>query len=130
MKQQYAHYLKWEDYQNGMWRMDIENTELFVQKAMKLLSSPKEFYNIATETVQAWRVSALINLTDNSCNKRAWLGQASCCYKHKVPEHLTRIAWNLLSKKQQDIANDIATRVISEWERIERGEAQITLECI
>lgn len=130
MRQQYAHYLEWEDYRNGMWRMDVEDPELFIKNAAELLSSPADFYTVATEMVQEWKISALVNLTDNSCNKRAWIGQASCCYKHKTPEHLTRFAWNSLSKKQQDIANDIATKVIDEWERMQRGESQFTIECI
>lgn len=41
------------------------------------------------------------------------MGQAACLFNHRSPEHCTRAAWHLLSKKQQDKANSIAKNAIS-----------------
>ena len=105
----------WEDYQGGMWKTDVDNQDWCVEMATKHLSSPNEFYESALRMIAEWKIAAQVNLTNNSCNKKAWIGQASCCYKYGVPEYLTRIAWNQLTKEIQDAANDVAQKVINKW---------------
>jgi hypothetical protein len=68
--------------------------------------------------VSEWIYSAEQNLSNSSRNRQAWIGQASCCYKYGVPEHITKYAWRLMSFEQQHKANQIANKVIKIWEDV------------
>jgi hypothetical protein len=117
MKQIYANYQEWEDYQNGMYsQTNIIDKDKKVFEAIKLLSDPVLFYNILKKIIIEWKVSSDVNLSNKSINRRAWLGAAACCYYCKCPEYLTRIAWGLLNKNTQDIANNIAEKIIKNYE--------------
>ena len=67
--------------------------------------------------INNWKSSADVHLTNKECNRKAWIGQASCCYYANVPEILTCIAWNQLTEKQQQKANLIAKKIIEIYEK-------------
>ena len=117
MKQVYHRYELWEDYQNGMYETQWTNEGELVLKSKKLLSNPKEFCNIASEMIDNWKIAAENNLTNKSMNRRAWIGQAACCYNHGCPELLTRVAWKELTDEQRTDANIIADGLIRRYER-------------
>lgn len=108
----YTHYLNWEDWQNGMYR-DIENKQYYINKAIECLRNP---YEAMLKVTKEWRYSSKENLSDLTSNRKSWLGQAACCYQFKVPEHITREAWGLLTKEERINANRIAQIVINKWE--------------
>lgn len=109
---------KWEDYKSGMFNpKKINNGIDLISLAKALLSNPKNLLEGMTAVCFNWKISCEANLTNSGCNRQAWLGQATCFYKHKVPEELTKIAWNELTEKQQKEANGIADKVILEWEK-------------
>lgn len=117
MKQYYAKYTEWEDYKQGMFSVtDILDKDKKVINAINLLSDQIEFYNTCRELVINWQVAANVNLSNKGQNRRAWLGAAACMYRHKTPEYLTRIAWNLLNKDTQEKANLVADKIILEYE--------------
>lgn len=129
MQQFFAHYEAWEDFQNGMYRLNYElNRDRFVIDAIWLLKNQAEFYSAMNELIDKWPVAAKVNLTNNQQNKRAWLGAAACCYKHNTPEYLTRLAWNLLNKEDQDNANITAEKIIFEYNSTHIKNAQTVLE--
>lgn len=118
MKRIYHHYLKWEDYLNGLYSMDqVDNIEEIVGKCADLLKNCDAFYLVMLNVIKDWSISAEVNMTNISRNRQAWLGQSSCCYKFNAPEYVTKIAWRGLTKEQQDKANDTADIVIYEWEK-------------
>jgi hypothetical protein len=118
MEQYYSHYKNWEDFQNGMYRMNVDtDKDIFVFNAINLLKSEVDFYNSCKAMLNEWQVSAKVNMTNKSQNRNAWLGAAACCYAHQTPEYLTRIAWSLMNRSDQDKANKIADRIILEYER-------------
>ena len=118
MKQVFAHYTKWEDFQNGMYKsVDVEDKHLKLIGAINLLCDTKAFYVACKSLLQNWEVSSGINMTNISQNRRAWLGAAACCFVHSTPEYITRVAWSMLNKVDQDKANAIADLVISEYEQ-------------
>lgn len=96
-------------------RYSEKETEEIAQKAVSLLSDKERFYDTAKDMIGDWKVAAEVNLTTASRNFEAWIGQASCCYAHGIPEHITKQAWRLLSISQQLEANIVAQRVIDEW---------------
>lgn len=117
MKQVFAHYEYWEDYQSGMYNTNnIQRKDAKVIAAINLLSDCSLFYETMELLSQEWKICFSVNMTNNQQNRRAWLGAAACMYKFGTPEFLTRVAWNLLDKNVQDAANKTADKFISKFE--------------
>lgn len=115
MKQYFTDYKNWEDWQNGMWRKhDPEQEQELINDAVLCLLNPEPSMN---RVIKEWPECTKVNLTNNSQNKKSWLGQAACCIEYSVPEKLTRIAWGTLTKNQQNNANKIAKEIILKWEK-------------
>ena len=107
---------KWEDYHAGLYDSG-NNREEMVKSSYDLLSSP---YRLFVEMVRVsieWPHCAEFNLSNQSANRRAWLGWSSCCYHHGATDEETRKAWNMLNKEQKEKANGVATVVINTWEQ-------------
>lgn len=118
MKQVFETYDKWEDYNAGMYSLlEPNDKQMKIQLSIKLLSNKYEFCNVMKMVSDKWVVSTAVNLTNKSINRRAWLGAAACCFAHGATEIITRIAWAMLTEKQQSDANAIADRFIIEYER-------------
>jgi len=116
LKQVFKNYTEWEDYLSGMYDVNgIIDKDVKVIHAIQLLNNEIGFYNACKEVVNNWINATAVNLTNNDQNKRAWLGAAACMYKHNCPEYLTRIAWNLLNKENQNKANAVAEHIINEY---------------
>ena len=119
MKQLYHPYQLWEDTKNGIHVTEgftEKQTERLTIKAKKLLCNPKEFYKTALNVIRNWKYASEQHLSNKSRNRQAWIGQASCCYKYKVPEHITKYAWRMMTLEEQDTANHIADVIIKKWE--------------
>lgn len=116
MKQVFHHYELWEDYKAGMYNTPCEVYEVNINNCVELLTNSFKFYEVMNKLVNDWVYSSKVNLTNLNSNRRAWLGAAACCYHLKQEEVITRLAWNRLSQKQQSIANDVANRIIKEFE--------------
>lgn len=116
MRQIHHPYYEWEDFKNGMYETVFENEEVLIQKAIDVLSDPVEFYILCLFVLEEWKIASDVNLSNRACNRKAWLGQAACCYKSKVPELLTREAWQRLSEEQRFAANVIAKKIVDKYE--------------
>ena len=115
MKQRYHKYTEWEDYKNGMY--DSSNIRLeFVELSKNLLSNPKEFKRIGVEMFRDWLKASQNHLTNKNSNRRSWIGQAACSYKHNSTESETRKAWNELETNTKIKANLIADEIIKQYE--------------
>lgn len=118
MNQFYSEYTFWEDYKNDMYetKYDLDKEKELIDKAITLLSNPNLFLTVCYDVLLFWDISSKVNLTNVNCNRRAWLGQAACCYYYKVPEVITRKAWSQLSDNQRYEANKIADKIINIFE--------------
>ena|SRR5688572_13947593 len=116
MKRIYHNYIKWEDFQNGMFALRCDWYEEKKYLANNLLSDESKLLISMRDVVNKWPIASEMNLTNRSRNRQAWLGQAACCFSHGVPEFVTRDAWNELADQIKEKANNIADMVISEWE--------------
>jgi hypothetical protein len=127
MEQVFEHYEKWEDFKNGMYNIPkSEDEEKYCLLAMELLSNKEMFLGACKNVLSKWKISSKVNLTNTGCNRRAWLGQASCNLIHNVPETCTRMAWARLTDQQQFDANTIAEMVINSFEvNYERQDSEI-----
>ena len=118
MKQIYHHYSKWEDVKNGILKngFDEKTTEELTQMAKSLLCDSDEFYKFAKKVINEWEYASEQHLSNKSRNRQAWIGQATCCYRYGVPEYITKYAWRMMTKEEQDEANYIADGIIKLWE--------------
>lgn len=131
MKQKFYHYTVWEDFIHGMYDEVKENRQERVEKAVYLLSNPSLLYEQMARVTREWKYATEQNLTNNSINHQAFLGQTACNIWQGVKEDETREAWGILTQEQRYKANKVADRVYKEWvERYEREnctEYQMTL---
>lgn len=118
MKQVFKNYLEWEDWQRGMYLpLDPNTEEQQVCDAAELLSNMDMCLTFMEKVTITMPVATLVNLTNLGCNRKAWIGQASCFEYRGCVDSATRKAWWQLTKEQQDCANVIAKTVINEWEK-------------
>ena len=115
MNRFFEKYTEWEDYINGMYDLYDKDNEVLIRKSVLLLKDTSLFLETCNEVINNWNVTTKVHLTNNTINKKAWLGQACCSYKFKVPELLTRVAWGKLNTQQQIDANNVAEKVINSY---------------
>lgn len=108
----WVHYKNWECYKNDMYKNGHD------------LKTIKECYNILTskklkkemeETTKKYKISTKVNFTNQMFNPVSWLGQATCNRLKNAKAQETCEAWMMMSKEQQNCANNIAKEVIEEW---------------
>lgn len=113
MKQHFYNYKDWECFQNNMYV--IRNNEAHINHCKLLLSTPNMFYQACNLVIENYKISCLHHLTNNSINKKAFMGAAACNLMNDSCEIEVREAWALLDEKQKSIANGIALKVINEY---------------
>jgi hypothetical protein len=117
----YYQYEEWEDFQNGMYRIPNIEDEKLINKSIELLSNCDLFLETAKNMTYDWPISTHVNLSNTSCNRYAWIGQASCCYLYGSPELITRQSWGLLNDMQKNKANLVAEKIIISYETKDKG---------
>jgi hypothetical protein len=118
-------YTMWEDWQAGLWR--AVPVDPYRDTAARILANPDTFYAAAKEMLADWTNAAEHNLTNTDQNRRAWVGQATCCHLANVPESATRFAWWVMMPTERDAANAVADRIIAEWESEREATRRPTL---
>ena len=114
----YHHYLKWEDYQNGMWGSKYGNERnLLLRKAIKFTGNAKLYGEYMMRVIKEWPITCEHNLSNRSINRQAFIGHCACCLAIGCPEDITRLAWHYLTQEQQDEANAMADEAILTWEQ-------------
>lgn len=88
--------------------------------ASKELLVSDSFYQVCKSVVINWPICTENALTAQ-VGKKSWLGQAACNYNHKASEVSTREAWSRLTTAQKLTANNIAQKVINEYEKSNRS---------
>jgi hypothetical protein len=112
----YHRYEYWEDYKNNMYStLDSNNIEK-IKLAYKLLSNSDLFLKKAIEMLQVYKISKLENLTNMFCNRKAWIGQATCNFTFNCTEIQVREAWNRLNDIEKYKANLQADKLIKSFE--------------
>jgi hypothetical protein len=115
MKGEIRPYTDWEDWKSGMYReVEREEENSLVREAVSLLRDVHRLFAAMRNVTVNWVHASEANLREPP-NNRSWIGQAACAFAAKVPEHLTRIAWGMISDDERSNANDVADRVIDEW---------------
>jgi hypothetical protein len=105
-------YRNWEDYKNGMY--ENGHSDNIINQCYEILTSEnlkQEMY----DTTITYEISTQVNFTNQMFNPVSWLGQATCNRLINATAQETCNAWMMMSKEQQEKANNIAKEVIEEW---------------
>lgn len=116
MKRIYHHYLMWEDYRHGFYdNCSGEVKDKHIAKVLEMFNSESLTKEYMNKVITEWKYSCEHNLTNESLNRIAYIGQAACCIYAKVPCTVTMEAWSLLSIEVQNRANIIAENTFNKW---------------
>lgn len=108
---------KWECYPAGFYENHAPDgmTDDDCEKTYKeLLSDIPLFEKCMAGVLRDWPKSCEHYLSNEKMNRIAWLGQASLCWKHKIPSRF-RGGYNLLSEDQQKAADLAALGYLNKW---------------
>lgn len=110
----WKNYRNWEDYRNGMY--ENGHSEEIIKQCYEILTSDNLKENM-TDTSKTYDIATKVNFTNKMFNPVSWLGQATCNLLIGATAQETCRAWMLMTKEQQDKANNIAKEVIEEWRK-------------
>lgn len=122
-------YDKWECQQAGFYKTtppEGMTKDDCINEYYKFLTDETRFKNALEKVITEWIHSCEHYLTNKSMNRIAWLGQASLCYDTGISSEF-RSGWNLLTKEQQDKANEIAFEYLNKWLN-KNGHKEITFD--
>ena len=68
------------------------------------------------KVIEEWVFSCEHNLSNNSLNRVAWLGQSACCLYAGIPYRITMENWRFVDEKKQIKACEIAEKIIANYE--------------
>lgn len=125
MKRIYHHFVLWEEWPAGMWRIDPVEFEFEV--AVVLMRNTARWVAAMRQVARMWPRSCEQNLSHTEHNRVAWLGQAAVCLAVGQPAVVTRKTWWQLTRGQQDQANAGAQATITEWEASQCPDNQLAL---
>jgi hypothetical protein len=112
----YHPYWLWEDYKFGFYNnCSGEEKKKLTDKCLELFNSEALTKKWMLYVIENWKYSCEHNLTNDSMNKIAYIGQAACCAYSSIPNTVTMEAWSMLSKEVRDRSDKIATDVIKKW---------------
>lgn len=106
----------WEDHKHGFYdNCSGEVKKEKLQKVVDFFNDPNKTYEFMERVLVEWKYSVEHNLTNNSMNKIAYLGQSAVCLCYSVPSTVTMEGWSLLSKDTQTTANSIAITLLKKY---------------
>lgn len=115
-KRVYHPYYLWEDFKCGFYNNCTgKEAKDKIEKAIEMFNNKDLTSEYMHRVINEWVYSCEHNLTNESLNKIAYIGQAACCIYADVPSTVTMKAWSFLDKKVQDRADEIALSVIKKW---------------
>jgi hypothetical protein len=112
----YHPYWLWEDYKLGFYdNISGEQKKQMISKVLEMFNSKSKTKEMMFYVVDNWKYSCEHNLTNESLNKIAYIGQAACCVYSNIPNSVTMEAWSLLSDEVKSRSNKIALSAIKRW---------------
>lgn len=116
IKRIYHPFWLWEDYEAGFYE-NISGKEKIemLEKAIEMFNSKDLTSKNMNFVIENWKYSCEHNLTNESMNKIAYIGQAACCVYFKIPNTITMEAWSHLSDNVKKRSNKIAQDCINKW---------------
>ncbi len=116
MERIYHPYWLWEDFKNGFYdNISGEKKKELSLKVIELFNDSKLTKENMMRVINEWKYSCEHNLSNDSMNKIAYLGQGACCLYAGIPNAITMESWSLLSKERQKESDKIANEVLEIW---------------
>lgn len=116
IKRIYHPYWLWEDYKHGFYdNVSGEQKKLMIAKVVEMFNDEKKTKEMMFFIVDNWQYSCEHNLTNESLNKIAYIGQAACCIFYKIPSTITMEAWSKLTEEVKRRSDKIALEAIKRW---------------
>lgn len=112
IKPVWKNYREWECFKNGMYKNGHD--EEIIKQCYEILTANNLKENMYDTTI-TYEVATKVNFTNRMFNPVSWLGQATCNRLINATAQEVCRAWLLMTKEQQDKANNIAKEVIEEW---------------
>lgn len=126
----YHPYNLWEDYKAGFYdNVSGDLKKEMINKVIEFFSNPNLTRSLMMEVVKNWKYSCEHNLTNESMNKIAYIGQAACCIYAGIPSTITMEAWSKVPKEHQLQADKIALDVLNYWKN-QNKNTQLCLNII
>jgi len=114
----YHSWEKWEDHKNGFYNnISGANKQEMIDKVIELFSDPEKTKEYMLMVINEWFYSCQHNLTNDSMNKIAYIGQGACCLYGGVPSTVTMEAWSKVPEENRVLADRIASDVLEIWEQ-------------
>lgn len=117
LKRIYHPYTEWEETHSNMWR-SVKKRDSYLDVAIEFTGDAELYGNHMKNVLREWKKSCEHNLSNDTQNRRAWIGHAACALAFGCPEDIVREAWGYLSEQQQLDANKAADMAIQQWEDI------------
>ena len=112
----FHHYKLWEDYKWGFYdNCSGSERDKKIQSVIEMFNSEQLTTEHMNRVIKEWKYSCEHNLTNESLNKIAYIGQAACCIYDNIPNTVTMEAWSLLDEEIKSRADKIAQSVIDKW---------------
>ena len=112
----YHPYWLWEDYRAGFYEnCSGEVKKQLIIKGIEMFNSEDLTRENMFYVIKNCKYSCEHNLTNESLNKIAYIGQSACCVYAKIPSTVTMEIWNLLNSEVQIRSNNIAIEAIKKW---------------
>lgn len=116
IKRIYHPYWLWEDYKHGFYdNVSGEQKKIMINKVIEMFNDEKKTKEMMFFIVDNWQYSCEHNLTNESLNKIAYIGQAACCIFYKIPCTITMESWSKLTEEVKRRSDKIALQAIKRW---------------
>jgi 3-methyladenine DNA glycosylase AlkC len=128
MKRIFHPYWLWEDYKFGFYdNLTGDKKKYYIEKCLEMFNDKTKTKEFMYRVVNEWKYSCEHNLTNESLNKIAYIGQSACCIYAGIPSTITMESWSLLSEDVKKRSNEIAKEVIEFWKK-ENKNIQLCLK--
>lgn len=122
MKRIYHPYWLWEDFKHGFYdNASGEVKQRHIDNCLKMFNSERLTKEHMIRVVKEWKFSCEHNLTNESINKIAYIGQAACCLYSGIPSTVTMECWSMLSKEVQERSDKLAIEAIELWKQLNKN---------
>ena len=118
----------WEDYKEGFYNNCSGKEKVnYMEKVLEMFNSEKLTKKYMNRVINEWKYSCEHNLTNESINKIAYIGQSAACLYAGVPNTVTMEAWSLLNIDTQERANKIAQECLNNWYKKQDRQVELCL---
>jgi hypothetical protein len=115
MKRIFHPWDKWEDYTYGFYGGKDFDSKNAVKICANLLKDLNMFEHALARIVIEWPYSCEHNLTNESMNRIAYLGQAAFALLYNIPNNVSMAAYSTLTLEEQQKADALAQKYLDLW---------------